>query len=83
MHYKYSIRQLYTKKEFKNISTNPIIFTSNNFITYKNCDHLISISKNNLMKSLDFNGDKSKFRSGSIAFLNHDNDQVTKELIGK
>lgn len=66
--------------------TDPVIYTVNNFINEKQCEHIIEISKDKIKPAL-VSGDKKGYisdgRTGQNCWLNHDTDDITLDIAKK
>lgn len=67
----------------KAIRNDPIIYTIDNFISEKHCNHIIELARPNIKHAL-VSGDKAGYvsygRSGKNCWIKHDTDIVTKLL---
>ena len=65
------------------IHRDPCVFTIKNFISNAECEHMINISKNQIIPAL-VSGEKegfiSKGRSGQNCWINHDHDSITRDI---
>lgn len=64
----------------------PKIFTINNFISDKDCEHLISLTVNNLKRSLVADEDNNFLSNGRTSYtfwMNHDYNDITLSIANK
>lgn len=65
------------------ISSDPTIFTINEFLTDEDCIHMIRISKDKMTRSLvtsDTKGVVSEGRTGSSCWISHSHDKITQNI---
>lgn len=65
------------------LSENPSVFTIQNFITDKECNHFMDIARDKLqiaLVSTDVKGQQSTGRTGKNCWILHDHDKITKSV---
>jgi len=70
----------------KILNLDPLVKTYDDFITQKECEHFIMISKNKLKRALvsdDKKGYESKGRTGFNTWIQHDYDKITLDVGNK
>lgn len=61
----------------------PLVLTIDNFLTHDECNHMINISKNSMIRSLvshEKNGTESSGRTSLNTWIQHNHDEMTKHI---
>ena len=76
----------YNSQNYEKLHDEPEIYTISNFVSSLECQHMISISKDSMQKSLvsyEKGGDLSSGRTSSNTWIKHNHDDITISIANK